>query len=67
MLIYIKVSKAQISNIIQSGEFLGNIIGKLGREAPINFAVPFAKDVLLRLATNATLSSLDKFERKISG
>ena len=29
----IKLSKTHLVNIIQSGEFLGNMIGKLGKEA----------------------------------
>ena len=28
----VKLSKVQLSKIIQSGEFLGNMIGKLGRK-----------------------------------
>ena len=39
-----KISKVQSSKTIQSGGFLNNKIGKLGKEALINLAVPLAKD-----------------------
>ena len=51
----IKLSKAQLSKIIQSGRLLGktlgNEIGSLGKKALLELAVP--------------PSVLDKFERKI--
>ena len=66
----IKLSKAQLSKLIQSGRFLrktlGNVIGNLGKKALIELAVPLAKNGLSKLVTKAT-SVLDKFERKISG
>ena len=52
---------------INSGEFLGNMISKLGKEALTKFAVPLTKDSLPELATKTTSSAIDKFERKISG
>ena len=60
------------SKIIESGRFLGktlgNVIGNLDKKKPLkDLAVPFAKDALPNLATKATSSMLDKFERKISG
>ena len=39
----------------------------IGKKVLTELAVPFAKDVLLKLSTKATSSILDKFERKISG
>ena len=39
----------------------------LGKKALLDLAVPLTKDVLPKLATKATSSVLDKFERKISG
>ena len=60
----IKLSKAQISKIIQSDRFLGKTLGKLGKKVLFDLAVPLAKDVLLKLATKATSSVLDKFEKK---
>ena len=69
MSIDIKLSKAQLSKIILSGEFLDNMIGNLGKKALLDLAVPLAKDVLSKLATNlatkVTLSILDKFKRKM--
>ena len=66
----IKLSKAQLSKLIQSGRILGktlgNVIGNLGKKALIELAVPLAKNGLSKLVTKAT-SVLDKFERKISG
>ena len=50
-----KLSTAQLSIIIQSGAFLGNIIGKLGKEVLMKFLVPLAKDIFPQLATRATL------------
>ena len=58
----INLSKAQWSKLIQSDGFLGKTLGNLGKK---DFAVPLIKDVLLKLATKATSSVLDKFERKI--
>ena len=58
------LSKAQCSKIIQSGKFLNKRLGKLGKKALLDLAVPLAKDVLPKLATTATSSVLDKFERR---
>ena len=66
MLTDIKLNEAKLCKIIHSGGFLSNAMGKIGKEARMNLAVPLAKDVLPKLATKATLSILDKFERKIS-
>ena len=59
----IRLRKAQISKIIQSGEFLGKTLGKLGKKVLLDLAVCLAKDVLPKLATKATSSVLDKFEK----
>ena len=59
----IRPSKAQLSEIIQSGGFLGNMIGKLGKDALMSLAVPLAKDVFLKLGTKATWPILDKLEK----
>ena len=66
MLTDIKLNKAKLCKIIHSGGFLSNAMGKIGKEALTNLTVPLAKDVLPKLATKATLSILDKFEREIS-
>ena len=67
----LKLSKAQMSKIIQSvkclGKTLDNIIGTLGKKALLDLAAPLAKDVLSKLATKATSYLLDRFKRKISG
>ena len=42
----IKLGKAQLSKIIQSGKFLLNLIVKLGKEALTKLAVPLAKNIL---------------------
>ena len=58
-----------MSKIIQSvgflGKTLGNIINNLGKKALLDLAVPLAEDVLPKLATKATLSLLEKFEKKV--
>ena len=43
------------------------MMSHLGKKALLDLAVPLTKDVLPKLATKATSSVLDKFERKISG
>ena len=60
----IKLSKAQLSKIIQSDKFLSNMVGKLGKAALIKFAVPLAKDILPQLTTKTTLSLMDNLKEK---
>ena len=64
MLTDIKVSKAQLFKIIQSGWFfaktLRNMIGIYAKKTLLDFADPLPKNVLPKLATKATLSVLDK-------
>ena len=62
----VKLSKAQLSKIIQSGRFLGNMIDNLGKKALKGLAVPLAEDILPKLTTKATWSVSAKFERKSS-
>ena len=62
----VKLSKAQLSKIIQSGRFLGNMIDNLGKKALKGLAAPLAKDILPKLTTKATWSVSAKFERKSS-
>ena len=59
----IKLIKAQLSKIIQSGGFLGNMTGRLSQEALIKFAVSVAKDTLPQLTTRTTSSVIDNFEK----
>ena len=56
-----------MSRIFQSGGLLGKTSGDLGKKALLDIPVPLAKNVFPKLATKATLSILDKFERKVSG
>ena len=54
----IKLSKAQINKIIQSGGFLGSLLSKL--VGPLmKLAVPLAKNVLAPLRITAVASALD--------
>ena len=63
----IKLSKAQISKIIQSGESFGSWLANLGKKALINAAIPLAKDILLGLVSNLASNARNKIERKLSG
>ena len=63
----IKLSKAQISKIIQSGGYFGSWLGNLGKKALANIAIPLARDNLPGVVSNLTSNSINKFERKISG
>ena len=38
------------------GEFLGNMMSKLGEKTPVDLAEPSVKDVLPKLVTKATLA-----------
>ena len=58
MSIDIKLSKAQISKIIQSGGFLRPLLSKL--EGPLmKVAVPLAKNILAPLGITAAASTID--------
>ena len=54
----IKLSKAQINKIIQSGGFLGSLLSKLAGPL-MKIAVPLAKNVLALLGITAAASALD--------
>ena len=54
----LKLSKAQISKIIQSGGFLGSLLSKLaGRLKKV--VIPLAKNVLALLGITAAVSTID--------
>ena len=54
----LKISEAQISKIIQSGEFSGSLLGKL--PGPLmKVAIPLAKNVLAPLEITAAASAMD--------
>ena len=61
-----KLSKTQISKIIQSGGSFGSWLGNLGKKALTNIAIPLARDNLPGLVSNLTSNAINKFERKIS-
>ena len=54
----IKLSKTQLSKMIQSGGFLGNSLGKLAGPL-MKVAMPLAKNVLAPLGISAAMSALD--------
>ena len=54
----IKLSKAQLPKIIQSGGFLGVLLGKLAGPL-MRVGVPLAKNVFAALATMASASTVD--------
>ena len=60
----LKLSKAQISKIIQSGGFLGSLLSKLAGPL-MKVAIPLAKNVLAPLGITAAASANDAgFKRK---
>ena len=54
----IKLSKTQLSKMIQSGGFLGNLLGKLAVPL-IKVAMPLAENVLAPLGLFAAMSAID--------
>ena len=63
----IKLSKAQLSKIIQSGGFLGALLGKLAGPL-MKVGVPLAKNVLAPLSTMSSASTIDgATQRKMCG
>ena len=67
----IKFSKTQLSRMIQSGEFLGNLLGpllKTGLPLIKNVITPLAKSVLIPLGLTAAASAADAgIHKKILG
>ena len=63
----IKLSKAQISKIIQYGGFLGSLLSKLAGTL-MKAAIPLAKNVLIPLGITAAASAIDaEIQKKIHG
>ena len=63
----IKLSKTQLSKVIQSGGFLGNLLGKLAGPL-MKVAVPLAKNVLAPLGIPAAMSAIDgSIKKKMIG
>ena len=63
----IKLSKTQLSKMIQSGGFLVNLLGKLAGPL-MKVAMPLAKNVLAPLAISAAMSAIDgSIKKKMLG
>ena len=63
----IKLSKAQISKIIQSGEFLGSLLSKIAGPL-MKVVVPLARNILAPLGITAGASAIDTgIQKKIHG
>ena len=63
----IKLNKAQIKKLIQSGGFLGTLLSKLAGPL-MKVALPLAKNVLAPLALTAAMSAIDgSIQKKIHG
>ena len=63
----IKLSKTQLSKMIQSGGSLGNLLGKLAGPL-MKVAMPLAKNVLAALELTAAMSAIDgSTKRKMLG
>ena len=59
----LKLSRAQISKIIQSGGFLGSLLSKLAGPL-MKVAIPLAKNVLAPLEITAATSAIDAETQK---
>ena len=63
----IKLSKTQLSKMIQSGGLLGNLLGKLAGPL-MKVAMPLAKNVLAPLGLSASMSTIDgSIKKKMLG
>ena len=63
----IKLSKAEIKKIIQSGGFLGKLLSKLAGPL-MKVAMPLAKNVLAPLGLTAAMSAIDgSIQKKVHG
>ena len=58
----IKLNKAQISKINQSGWSFGSCLGNLETIALTNVDIPLARDTIPRLVRNLTSSAINKFK-----
>ena len=63
----IKLRKAQIKKLIQSGDFLGKLLSKLAGPL-MKVALPLAKNILAPLGLTAAMSATDgSIQRKMHG
>ena len=60
----IKLSKTQISKIIQSGGFAGSWLANLGKKALENVVISLTRDNLSGLVSNLTLNAINKLKKK---
>ena len=71
MWINAKLSKAQISKVIQWGGFIGSCFGQLGKKVIKILGVSFSKrdlpGLVSNIASNADLHKISKFGKRISG
>ena len=63
----IKLSKAQMSEIIKSGGSFVSLLDSLRKKALTNITIPLARNTLPVLVSNLTSNAINKFERKLSG
>ena len=63
----IRLSKAQISKVSQSGGSFGSWLGNLGKKSLAYIEIPLARENLPSLVSNLTSSAINKFDRRISG
>ena len=62
-----KLTQVQISKMTWSGGFLRNMLANLRKKVVADLAIPLARDNLPKLISKLASSSVNKFERKISG
>ena len=62
-----KLTQVQISKMTWSGGFLRNMLANLRKKEVADLAIPLARDNLPKLISKLASSSVNKFERKISG
>ena len=60
----IKLSKAQMYKIIQSGGSFGSCLGNLGKKALTNIGNPLVRDNLSGLVSNLPSNAINKSEKK---
>ena len=63
----IRLSKAQMSKVSQSGGSFGSWLGNLGKKSLAYIEIPLARENLPGLVSNLTSSAINKFDRRISG
>ena len=62
----IRLSKTQMSKIIQLGGAFGSWFTNFGKKAVTNIVIHLARDNLPGLVSNLTSNAISRFERKIS-